>query len=267
MGIGAPSGQGGRRRPPGPSGSVPVRYAVHGSCLLEVDAQVGPIELQPSGPCAEVPFHPAFGIKREDAHLLQQIPLLASNVDPVSGNVPDESVLDQKQLRDPGIEIPDQVLVAGAALGAQLEVDPGAEQAETQADGDRRSGQGSHPDALGAQRGQLLVGAEAPVEEQHGGEQSDRKGEGQDVGQEQPKGLEDHRQGRLAAAQEGDDLLEHVAEDQHEDEDRHRHRQDGKDLLGDVAVDGSHRILPARGTSLPPRCAGTGLPGLPRRRN
>ena len=128
----------------------------------------------------------------------------------------------------------EQFFVSHAACRGDVEVQPGAEPAHGDAEQKDGRDQTEQADAAGPGRGQFLLGAEPPKNQQGGSQHPNRQGKGQHIGDEQGNGMKRQPQAGLAVDHQVQDFLDDVAEEEDEGENEHRHTQRRQHLASQV---------------------------------
>ena len=132
------------------------------------------------------------------------------------------------------------VIVGDAAARADFHVHQRAEPAERQAQQQDRADQRQQADAAGPHGRQFLVGAEPAKHQQRGRQHAHRQREHPGERDQQTHRLHDNRQGHLPIHQQRENLLQRVAEQQHEGEHHHGDQQRRQNLAGQICVQRSH---------------------------
>ncbi len=117
-----------------------------------------------------------------------------------------------------------------------VKTDPGNKQAKE----NHRGHQRDQSDSRGADRLQFQILGHPSKDDQGGHENPPGHGESQRLRHQQGDHLENERDRHLVVDQQLEDLLEGVAEHDHQGKDRHRSRGGGHHLAGDMAVKDRH---------------------------
>ena len=200
----------------------------------------------------------------ENGDVLQPAAAVFFRIENIPWKIADVAAFRQLGVEQFAFDLEEQVDIGHAALRAELHVDPGAERAAQQAEQQHRRDQGQQADAAGAGRRQFVIRAEPAEDQQHGCEQTHRQGKYPDERDEQADGLSQGARAGVAADQQGEDFPQHIAEQQHEGEHRHRQAQRGENLTKQIcvqrfqgAISPAYRSKPVS----PPRPAGANASG------
>jgi hypothetical protein len=129
-----------------------------------------------------------------------------------------------------------QFFVGDTAARSQIRAHPRADNAAKNAQKQNRRDEREQTDTAGARGGEFLVGAEPAKNQERRREQTHRQRKNQNERNQQHDGFGKNSEPRVAANEQRENVLKHVAQQQNKREYRHGQQQRGEHLAGQVFV-------------------------------